>query len=106
MKTPAVNPELVDQLYGTWTFVSQSEADLGYYKAKAYLVVHFMPDPSQTLGCSRDNCFEFQNQLCQDSGSTCVNTETTPVEWSDGKRSNLLYLGYAVRISYACSFFL
>lgn len=84
MKT-SVNPELINQLYGTWTFVSQSEADLGYYKAKAYLVVHFMPDPSQTLGCSKDDCSEFQNQLCQDGGSVCVNTETAPVEWSDGK---------------------
>ncbi|CAJ1968758.1 unnamed protein product [Cylindrotheca closterium] len=85
MNTPSakINPELIDQLYGTWTFVSQSEADLGYYKAKAYLVVHFMPDPSQTLGCSKDGCSEFQNQLCQGGGSACVNTETTPVEWSD-----------------------
>lgn len=84
MKTSSVNPQLLDQLYGTWTFVSQSEADLGYYKAKAYLVVHFMPDPSETLGCSKDHCDEFKNQLCQDGGSTCVDTETTLVQWSDG----------------------
>lgn len=74
---------LFESLYGTWTFVSESKADLGYYDALVYFVVHFMPDPLRKLGCSKANCSELDNHVCQDR-SACVTTESNIVQWSDG----------------------
>ena len=70
-------------LYGTWTFSTTTMTDVGYYKGRAYMVMHLMPDPMQVRSCQLEGCSEASNQLCQHK-KECVNTETTVVEWSDG----------------------
>jgi hypothetical protein len=89
---------IASSLHGTWSFLSESTADLGYYEGRAYLVMHFMPDPMQALrSCDDDddddafgakNCSELRNHACsydpQTGEKECVNTETSTVEWSDG----------------------
>jgi hypothetical protein len=90
-------------LYGTWTFVTQTMTDIGYYKGRAYVIMHLMPDPMQVRSCQLKDCLEQSNQLCQrTSGRTlstdsttslqmfqgeevCVSTENSIVEWSDCK---------------------
>jgi hypothetical protein len=86
MATKTVSNEydskLLDSLLGTWTLETHVKADLGYYKAKAFLVMHFMPDPLQIYACRSKHCKELENQVCQQG--ECVNTEDSTVEWSDG----------------------
>jgi hypothetical protein len=71
-------------LYGTWTFATQTMADIGYYKGRAYVVMHLMPDPVQVPSCQLKDCSKQSNQLCQHN-NRCVNTNETVVAWSDGK---------------------
>jgi len=72
----------LNSLFGTYTFVSESKADLGFYNVMAFLVVHLMPDPLRFLGCTKKNCSEVDNQVCQKQNE-CANVETQVVEWSD-----------------------
>jgi hypothetical protein len=69
-------------LMGTWTFSKEMEASR-YYNVKAFLVIHFMPDPLQILGCHKKGCREIDNQICQQD--TCIDTESNVVEWSEGE---------------------
>jgi uncharacterized membrane protein len=95
-------------IYGTWTFTTQTMTDIGYYKGISYFVIHIMPNPMQINSCiiinnNNDNdndnnntCIEADNYACHynnnnnnDEGKgkeqeECINTETSKVEWSDG----------------------
>ncbi|KAG7370835.1 hypothetical protein IV203_019405 [Nitzschia inconspicua] len=80
-------------LYGTWTFSTQTMTDIGYYKGRAYVIMHLMPDPMQFRSCQLPDCPEESNHLCQRSMASlssqlqgkeeCVDTEGSIVEWSD-----------------------
>ena len=83
-------------LFGTWTFMTQTMTDLGYYKGRSYFIMHLMPNPlRKTAGChindESSSCNEYNNQLCMfNDGSstserkrTCVDTQSTVVDWSD-----------------------
>jgi hypothetical protein len=88
-------------LYGTWTFATQTMTDIGYYKGRAYVILHLMPDPMQVRSCQLKDCLEQSNHLCQRTTKTatsvlapelegkeeCIETETSVVEWSDGTLS-------------------
>ena len=80
-------------LYGTWTFTTQTMTDIGYYKGISYFVIHIMPTPmSGVNSCiindtSGNNCTEANNYACQynnERKEECINTETSQVDWSDG----------------------
>lgn len=83
-------------LYGTWTFATQTMTDVGYYKGRAYVVMHLMPDPMQVRSCQHKDCSEETNHLCQRSAPSqlgleteeCVDTENAIAEWSDGEFTN------------------
>lgn len=88
-------------LYGTWTFATQTMTDIGYYKGRAYVILHLMPDPMQVRSCQKKGCVEASNHIChyqqQQGGSfsssseleghveECIDTENAVVEWSDGE---------------------
>jgi len=89
-------------LMGTWTFSKEMEASR-YYSVKAFVVIHFMPDPLQySLGCHKPHCDEVDNKLCQrepnEQEGTCVDTETDVVEWSEV--SAFLQFGWEVGTGY------
>jgi hypothetical protein len=88
--------KLLDSLLGTWTLETHVKADLGYYKAKAFMVMHFMPDPLQIYGCRSKHCRELDNEVCQQG--ECVNTEDSTVEWSDGTLRYVTLLGYVITV--------
>jgi hypothetical protein len=80
-------------LYGTWTFATQAMTDIGYYKGRAYVIMHLMPDPMQARSCELKECAELSNHVCQkqnDGKEECVSTETSVVEWSDGKNGRMI----------------
>ena len=79
-------------LYGTWTFTTQTMTDIGYYKGISYFVIHIMPNPmSGVNSCEmigdNNNCTEADNYACHynnERKKECINTETSQVDWSDG----------------------
>ena len=78
-------------LYGTWTFTTQTMTDIGYYKGISYFVIHIMPNPmSGVNSCiinDNNNCTEADNYACHynnERKKECINTETSQVDWSDG----------------------
>jgi len=62
----------------------------GNDRAKAYALVHFMPDPLRGNGCELVGCDEFKNRACVRSyekdgefRKKCVNVTETVLDWSD-----------------------
>jgi hypothetical protein len=107
---------IASSLYGTWTFVTETMTDVGYYKGRAYVVMHLMPDPMQIYSCQREDCPERYNKICQlqqqqqqqqkdsnivrdenDDGDAmsdkeeCIDTETSVATWSDGMYAVLFF---------------
>jgi hypothetical protein len=101
-------------LYGTWTFSTETMTDIGYYKGRAYVVMHLMADPMQIRSCQLKDCLEQSNHLCQrtrtssknasalpvlEEEEVCVDTESSIVEWSDGKlKSNGMKSNHSTRL--------
>jgi len=77
-------------MLGTWTLQTHSQADLGYYKGNAFVVIHVMHDPLQSYSCSKPNCDERNNQFCQRNVDQCVDMSNTISQWSDGKLRSYL----------------
>ena len=90
--------DAMHDLLGTWTLHTDASVDIGYYKAKSFLVMHVLQDPLRVYSCQLKGCDELNNQACQQSGgggggfsendgddnTECLDTETNIVEWSDG----------------------
>jgi hypothetical protein len=85
---PHSHDAALSSLMGTWTFSKEMEASR-YYSVRAFLVIHFMPDPLQSLGCHKKKCDVLENHLCQrkehSEEGICVDTESNVVEWSEGE---------------------
>lgn len=85
------NDTRISSLMGTWTAQTEIKSSVGDYKAVAYFVVHFMPDPMRGHGCELKGCREIDNEICarsinrKDENETCVSMEDTVMEWSDGE---------------------
>jgi hypothetical protein len=105
---------IASSLYGTWTFVTQTMTDVGYYKGRAYVVMHLMQDPMQIYSCQREDCPERYNKICQlqqqqqDSNivgdamsnkEECIDTETSVATWSDGMYA-VLFFGFCCCLLY------
>lgn len=93
--------DAMHDLLGTWTLHTDASVDIGYYKAKSFLVMHVLQDPLRVYSCQLKGCDELNNQACQQSGgggggegfsendddgndnTECLDTETNIVEWSD-----------------------
>lgn len=60
--------DAMHDLLGTWTLHTDASVDIGYYKAKSFLVMHVLQDPLRVYSCQLKGCDELNNQACQQSG--------------------------------------